>query len=328
MKNTKLIFLFVMLLLLITVAIANYAQTENPKIAVLMPSLDGYIYVANLYGIMDEAEKLGIEKPIVLAAGGYDKLDVQVKQVEDMIASGVDSIIIMPLSRDGVVPVLDRAVDNGIKVVEMGNYSSSKKVHTRIRVSQYKLGQMMAEVIGKELNGEGNVVMFNGPAGSSWAIEETEGFKSVIEKKYPNINILAERWTVYDAGVAMNTMNDLLQAFPKIDYVYASYDTYAEGAARALKAAGKEGKIKMITACLTPTTLQMLKDGALDAVVGVPPVEEGRLNLRAAVKLAKGEEVPAQQWVPLELFKADEVKENMNIDVTKNFFPEGWKVPK
>lgn len=306
----------------------NKAQApKSPKIALLMPSLAGNVYVSLTYGFLDEAKKMGIEQPIVLAAGGYDKLDVQVKQVEDMIAAGVDAIVIMPLSADGMIPVIDRAIDKGITLLEMGNITNSKKVKARVRSNQLDIGKRLGKAIAESLKGKGNVVMFNGPTGASWSQLETDGFKSVM-KDYPDIKILAEKWTVYDAGVAMNTMNDLLQAFPKIDYIYTSYDTYAEGAARALEAAGKKGKIKMATASLSPATLQMLKDETLEYVVGTGMAAEGRLALQTVLKMIKGEQVPAEQWAPLTDYWSKDIKANPNLDTTKEYYPDGWTVPK
>jgi len=301
-------------------------EPKSPKIAVLMPSLSGRVYVSLVYGILDEAEKMGLEQPMVLAAGGYDKLDVQVKQVEDMMAAGVDAIIIMPLSEEGMTPALDRAVDAGIKVIEMGNQTTSQKVHARIRTDQVEVGKKLGEACVKALNGKGNVVMFNGPTGASWSQLETDGFKGVITN-HPDIKILAEKWTVYDAGVAMNTMNDLLQAFPNIDYIYTAYDTYAEGAASALETAGLKGKIKMGTVSLTPATLDMLKDGTLDYVVGTGTVAEGRMVLQTTLDVINGKEVPTMQYATLVDYFAEDVKDP-NLDTSADFFPDGWTVPK
>ncbi len=306
-------------------------QTEtpkSPKIALLMPSLTGNVYVSLVYGFLDEAAKMGIERPIVLAAGGYDKLDVQVKQVEDMIADKVDGIVLMPLSEKGLISAVDKAIDQGIEVVEMGNKTDSAKVKARVRASQKEIGGRLGKAIADSLGGKGNVVMFNGPAGASWSIEETEGFKSVM-KDYSDINILAEKWTVYDAGVAMNTMNDLLQTFPDIDYVYTSYDTYAEGAVRALEIAGKKGQIKVNTCCLSPATLQMLKEGSLDYVVGEGTVAEARTALQIMVKMIKKESVPEIQWNTLTDYWAKNVRANPErVDTTNEYYPEGWTIPK
>lgn len=302
------------------------ANEEGPTVALLLPSLTGNVYLSQAYGFIDEAEKLGWPRPIVLAAGGYDKIDVQVKQVEDMIAAGIDAIAIAPLSAEGLTPVVDKACDAGVTVLHFGQATNSTKVKVTIHSDQIEIGKKLAKSIGDSLNGEGNVVMFCGPTGATWSQLEYDGFMSVIKSDYPKINILAEKWTVYDAGVAMNTMNDLLQAFDNIDFIYTSYDTYAEGAARALEIAGV--KIKMNTASLSPKTFEMLKNGTLEYVVGTGMVAEGRMSIQAIDKMLKGEEVPAEQFTPSIDYWAKDVQANPDgYDTSAEYYPDGWTLP-
>lgn len=305
--------------------VGEKSEPKKLKVAVLMASLQGAIYVARAYGVLEQAKAEGVET-ILLGAGGYDKLDVQVKQVEDMIAAKVDGIIIMPLSMDGSVPVIDKAVDKGIKIVEMGNQSNSKKVNARVGPDSREFGRMLARRIGTVLNGKGNVVMFNGPAGSNWATLETEGFKEVMTKEYPNIKILGERYTIYDVGVAFNTMNDYMQAFPNIDYVYTAYDAYAEGAARAVEAAGKKGKIKIGTVGMTAVTKKLLADGTLDYVVGAGPINDSRNAMKVMAKLLKGESVPPMTVAqPTNYYQQDAAKPDFSP--VADIPPEGWSIP-
>jgi len=320
----RIILLMMVLILILGVTLPNTEAAGGPQIALIITSLTGNVYLSQVYGFMDEAEKMGIPKPIILAAGGYDKIDVQIKQVEDMIAAKVDAIAITPISKQGLTPVIDRAIDQGIIVLHFGQISSSQKVKATIRSPQEKMGRRLGKAIGESLKGKGNVVMFNGPAGATWAQLETKGFKDVIEEDYPEIKILAEKWTIYDTGVAMNTMSDLLQTFPNnIDYIYTSFDTYAEGAARGLLIADK--KIKMATANLTPATFQMLKDGTLEYVVGTGMVAEGRMAIQTLIKMFKGEEVPSLQFTPSIDYWAEDVQANPDgFDTSAEFFPEGW----
>jgi len=113
--------------------------------AILMPAVEGQIYVSLTYGCVAQAEELGMPTPVVLSAGGYGQLDTQISQVEDMIAAGKDIIIIMPLSKDGMAPVLDEAVEAGITVMEMGNVSNAELVKGRMLTDQITIGEMLGE---------------------------------------------------------------------------------------------------------------------------------------------------------------------------------------
>jgi len=291
--------------------------------AILMPAVEGQIYVSLTYGCVAQAEELGMPTPVVLSAGGYGQLDTQISQVEDMIAAGKDIIIIMPLSKDGMAPVLDEAVEAGITVMEMGNVSNAELVKGRMLTDQITIGEMLGEACIESLNGQGNIVMFNGPAGASWSELETKGFLSAMEKA-PGINILAQKYTEYDAGVAMNTMNDLLQTFSDIDYIYTAYDLYADGVLSALEQAGRTD-IKVSTVNLTTNNIGALKEGKLDYIVTTESVQEGRDTMLSAIALLKGEEIPPIQYCSLVGYRSEDITDS--LDTSRMFYPQGWKVP-
>lgn len=298
----------------------DFSQLEA---AILMPAVEGQIYVSLTYGAVAQAEELGMPTPVVLSAGGYGNLDTQISQVEDMIAAGKDIIIIMPLSKEGMAPVLDEAVEAGVTVMEMGNISNAELVKGRMLTDQVTIGKMCGEAAIKALGGQGNLVMFNGPAGASWSELETQGFLSAMENA-PGINILAQKYTEYDAGVAMNTMNDLLQTFPDIDYIYTAYDLYADGVLAALEQAGRTD-ILVSTVNLTSNNIDKLKEGKLNYIVTTESVQEGRDTLLSAVALLKGEEIPPIQYCSLAGYFPEDVTDS--LDTSRMFYPEGWKVP-
>lgn len=303
--------------------VSEELDLSKVEAAILMPAVEGQIYVSLTYGCVSQAEDLGMPTPVVLAAGGYGQLDTQISQVEDMIAAGKDIIIIMPLSVDGMAPVLDEAIEAGVTVMQMGNLSNAKLVKGSIITDQVTIGKMMGEACIETLNGEGKVVMFNGPAGASWSELETTGFLEAMENA-PGIEILAQKYTEYDAGVAMNTMNDLLQTFPDMDYVYTAYDLYADGVLSALEQAGRTD-IKVSTVNLTTNNIKPLKEGKLDYIVTGESVQEGRDAMMSAVKLLKGEEIPPLQYCSLAGYRSGDITDS--LDTSRLFYPEGWKVP-
>src|SRR4051794_24191610 len=76
-------------------AVTEYARPPKPskqyRIGISIPHLANPHYVGQAYGYIDEAQNLGAQVTL-LEAGGYEHLDKQVSQVEDLIASKVDAI--------------------------------------------------------------------------------------------------------------------------------------------------------------------------------------------------------------------------------------------
>ena len=91
----------------------------------------------------------------LLEAGGYEHLDKQVSQVEDLIASKVDAIILAAISGPGTVSAVEQAVAAGIPVINVNVMTDSDKVVTRIRSDDDVIGRMQADVVFPALRGCG-----------------------------------------------------------------------------------------------------------------------------------------------------------------------------
>src|SRR4029079_10918059 len=93
----------------------------------------------------------------LLEAGGYEHLDKQVSQVEDLIASKVDAIIIAAVSGPGTVGAVEAAAAAGIPVINVNVMTDSDKVVTRIRSDDDVIGRMQADFMGERLKGTGEL---------------------------------------------------------------------------------------------------------------------------------------------------------------------------
>ncbi len=100
-----------------------------------------------------KGQKLGA-KMILYDAGGYQYIDKQVSQMEDLIASKVDAIVLVAINGAGTVGAVEHAVAAGIPVINCNVMTDSDKVVTRVRSDDEIIGQMQADYMGK-LSGEG-----------------------------------------------------------------------------------------------------------------------------------------------------------------------------
>src|SRR5438874_1022855 len=174
-------------------AVTEYARPPKPskqyRIGVSIPHLANPHYVGQAYGYIDEAQNLGAQVTL-LEAGGYEHLDKQVSQVEDLVASKVDAIILAAVSGPGTVGVVENAVAAGIPVINVNVMTDSDKVVARIRSDDDVIGRMQADFMGDRLKGAGNVVMLRGAPGTSWAEIRGNAFRKRVAEKYPKVKIL------------------------------------------------------------------------------------------------------------------------------------------
>jgi protein TorT len=294
------------------------------KIGVSFPHLKDPYWVDQAYGVVKEAEDLGV-KVTILTAAGYQFLSRQIAQMENLQQQGVDLIIAGPISFKGNVAVTDEIVRKGTPVVNLGQTSDTKSWTTTVLGEDYKMGRMVGEWIVKDAGGKSvNVVMLSGPAGATWTTDRSRGSHDVL-KKHSNIKILAERWADEDRSVQTKIMENLLQAFPKIDYVIGVAFPDMAGAADAIRAAGREGKIKIAASSLDQAIVPFMREGRVHYAIAKHMINSGRAIVRMSVHILNGEKnVPRLIYAPMEGYTPATLGQ---LDLKKEFPPQGWRVP-
>jgi ABC-type sugar transport system substrate-binding protein len=308
-------------------AVTEYPRPPRPskayRIGIAIPHLANPHYVGQAYGYIDEAQQLGAQVTL-LEAGGYEHLDKQVSQVEDLIASKVDAIIIAAISGPGTVGIVEQAAAAGIPVINVNVMTDSDKVVTRIRSDDDVIGRMQADFMGERLKGAGNVVMLRGAPGTSWAEIRGTAFRQQLAAKYPNVKILGEQYSQSTPADGLRLMEDFLQTFPQINGVYNGADSTAVGAAQAVKSAGKAGSIVMTATDFQLDTEKFIRDGVISASVLQQPVTMGRWGVRAAISFLEKKPVPPVMFTGLMTATRDNVD---RLDLTTVRAPAGWTPP-
>lgn len=306
---------------------SEYPRPPKPSkqytIGLLLPHLSNPHFVGQAYGYIDEAEQLGA-KIILLEAGGYQFLDKQVSQMEDLIASKVDAIILVAINGPGTVAPVEQAVKAGIPVINCNVMTDSDKVVTRIRSDDEVIGQMQADYLGSLLKGTGKVVMSRGAPGTSWAENRGNAFKKRIADKFPGIQIVGEQYCQSTPADGLKLMEDFLQTYPQIDGVYSGADTVGIGAAQAVLAAGKVDKIHITTVDFQKDCEDFVRKGVIRGTVVQQTVIIGRWGVRAAINYLEGRQVPKALFTPLLLVTKDNID---SVDLRGVRAPDGWKPP-
>lgn len=177
------------------------------------------------------------------------KVDV-VKQsgdIGDLLAQGVDAIVMSPVEDAGLRAAVRRAVSRaGIPVIVLDRDVEAEKT-LFIGQSNYTMAAAVAEILVERLRERygdvrGNVLEITGLLGSKPAIARHDGFLSVISK-YPGIRVLATGDGEWIREPAVRLMEDWLVRFRQIDAVFSHAEESSWGAQLAIERAGrgKEG---------------------------------------------------------------------------------------
>jgi ribose transport system substrate-binding protein len=150
-------------------------------------------------------------------------------------------------------------------------------------------GAQEMEMMAKKLNGKGNIVVLQGPLGSSPELDRTKGITQTLAK-YPNIKVLAKDTANWKRDEAVNKTKNWLSSFgDKLDGVVSENDDMGLGAVQALAEAKKS---------LPVVGIDGIQDGLAAVKSGTfigSSLQHGRVELgtglAVAQKVAKGEPV-------------------------------------
>jgi len=292
------------------------------RIGVLFPFLASPFWVNEAYGVIDQANKLGVDV-VWLSADGYDNIDKQNSQMEDLVARGADAILIAATSSTGTGPTVDRAVAAGVPVFAHVTSSISRNVSSAILDDDLAIGRMQADYMGRALQGRGYVAMLSGPAAAEWSTLRAKGFKEIMAQKFPGIRIVAERFGIPDRADAQRLTEDLLTANKRLDGLFTVADGMAMGAVDALRQADRLDRTTVTTASFSRETVPHLRAGDIDLNVDENPVLIGRVAINTVVRALNGTPVPRTIFVPNPPITAATLE---RIDSTKQWAPPDWRL--
>ncbi|MEY8753065.1 ABC transporter substrate-binding protein [Peribacillus frigoritolerans] len=323
MKKNSLLFVLMSMLLLILAACSSGSpsggsgeKVDDGKLIVGWSQMENNNpwRIAETESIREEAKKRGIQMVYSDAQGDTAK---QLSDVEDMVAQGVDYIILAPREFEGLAPALTAAKNAKIPVILVDRKAKGtpgEDYVTFLGSDFIKQGQRAAKWLIEEKNGKGNIVELTGTSGSSVAMDRHKGFADTIKDNAPEMKIIASQNGDFARANGQKVMENLLQSNgDEIDIVYAHNDEMAIGAINAIKSAGKvPGKdIIVVSVDGTKDGLQAIIDGEIGATVESTPFF-GPQVFDVIGNLENGEDVPTEIIMEDRFFDKNNAKEFVN----------------
>jgi ribose transport system substrate-binding protein len=214
----------------------------------------------------------------------------QNNDVRDLIARGVDAVLLSPVESAALGPASRAVMREGIPLIVMDRDVPTEKT-LFIGQSNVTMGESVARVMAEDLDGQGNIVVITGLQGSSPAIDRDRGMKNVLAD-HPGINVLAVGDGQWIREPAVPIMEDFLTAFPEIDAVFSHAEESSWGAQLAIARAQRcdEG-ILHYTFDGSNAGFKSVAAGTFRADGNYTPFI-GDIGLRAALMALKGQEIP------------------------------------
>ena len=234
----KIVALVLALMLVLSVAAMAEVDLSGKKVGFAQCDNKNSWRIAETDSMQATADELGVTL-IVTDAGG--DLAKQASAIDDLVAQGVDYLVVAPQEEDGLQASLQAAMEKGIPVILVDrsiNGEAGVQYTTEIMSDFVWEAEQIANLIVEDSNGQGNIVILQGTQGATSTIDRQKGFMDVIEQT--DMVVVADQVADYLRDKGQDVMANILQAQgDEIDYVFAHNDDMALGAIEAIKAAGK-----------------------------------------------------------------------------------------
>jgi len=232
------------------------------KMAVVISTMNNPWFVVLGETAKQRAEELGYQAVIFDSQNNPSK---ETEHFDNIIVSGFKAILFNPTDAKGSVANVRAAKQAGIPVFCMDREIDANDVAvSQILSDNYSGCVRLGQYFVTMLDGKGSYVELLGLVGDNNTWNRSQGFHSVVDN-YPDLKMAAQQTGEFDRNKAMEVMESMLQAHPKIDAVFCGNDAMAMGAYQAVNAAGKADKIMIFGFDGAADVIDAIRDGKIKA---------------------------------------------------------------
>ncbi|HEX6058084.1 MAG TPA: sugar ABC transporter substrate-binding protein [Gemmatimonadaceae bacterium] len=298
--------------LVIGLAACNRGGSEGPTVALVVKTLNNPFFVDMERGAREVADSLGFELVVQAPEREIDP-ERQMQIIENLIQRRVDLLAIVPNGSREIVPVVVEANEAGIPVVVVDTRLDAAtlaraggRIVTFIGSDNVDGGRLAGRHVTERLGGAGRVAIIEGIPGHETGDSRLRGFRESIDA-HPGITIVASQTANWERDQAFNVAQNILQAHPDLQAIFAANDIMALGAVEAVGAAGRTGDVLVVGFDAQDDAIAAMREGRMAASIAQHPHEMGRRAMLTAKRVLDGESVPAEQPVAIRLVTRDSV---------------------
>jgi ribose transport system substrate-binding protein len=261
---------------------------KAPYTIVLANGFVGNEYKVEMENDFKAAVQMSPYKSIVKSSvyNAGDSVGTQTSQLQSIIASRPDAILLDSNSPTAENSVVQQACSEGIVVVTYDNEATAPCA-AKISTSPAYFAKLNADYIVKELHGKGNVVMVTGVPGAPVDTIRNQVAEKIFAK-YPGIHIIDKVVGQWDSATVERVLAPVIATYQNINAVWVSAGT--DGAVTAFQQAGR--KLPIIAGesenGFRVAIAKYAKDGFKGQSVDGSPVYLSVLALQYAIDVLEG----------------------------------------
>jgi len=222
----------------------------------------------------------------------------QNQMVEDLIAQGVDAILVVPNDPEAMIPVLRRAREAGIVVV---SHEAEQLVRDHDGVVDYNMeaftnhefGRVMGEALAEQMDYEGKFAGQVGGLTMETHMQWYRGLMDFISENAPDMEFVldepVEDWNTEQT--AYDNARELLAAYPDLEGIFGNSASSTIMNAQVIEELGLTGEVAAVGLTLPSMSEQYIRNGSLQHGQAWRPADAGYAAANIAYKELTGDPV-------------------------------------
>lgn len=231
----------------------------------------------------------------VIVKNANNDSQLQYEQVNEMVLSGIDVLVIVPHDSADAGRCVNVARKAGIPVISYDRLVRDANVDAYVSFDNVKVGRLMAESLTAAVSSGGYIIL-NGAENDNNSQMFNSGYKSVLSDPsvQKNIQVVAETWVEdWRREVAFDFVSGILkEKGNSIQGIIAGNDSLAWGAIDAISVARLTGKIKVAGHDADLAACQRIVEGTQLSTVYKPIKNLVEETLKVCRLLVEKEEIP------------------------------------
>ena len=290
-------------ILSVVLASSAAAQKPTPIIGLITKSETNPFFVKMKEGAQSAATARGAK--LLSGAGKNDSDNAgQVTAMENMIAAGAQVILITVSDSKAIIPAIRRARAKGVLVIALDSPTDPVTATDALfATDNYKAGQLIGQYARQALGTKtARIATLDLLPGHPLGAQRHNGFLKGFGLAAPesSVNTLGRPTEVVcmadsygDQSKGQTAMENCLQKNPDINVVYTVNEPTGAGAFKALKSAGKEKNVILVSVDGGCQGVRDVASGAIAATAQQYPLKMAALGVEAGVAFVQTGKKPS-----------------------------------
>jgi len=267
----------------------NKKQNVPVKIGLLIHSLDNERWENDRDFFIKKVQELGGTVKVEVADNDAKK---QLAQAKELLTNGVDILVVIPVDQFAAAEIVNEAHAHDVKVISYDRLIKNCKLDYYVSTDNVKIGELQANYLTR-IKPVGKYALIGGAKGDNNSkylyLGQMNELAPLVEKG--DIKIIYKEFTEeWSESEGYEQTQKILKLGGDVDAIIAGNDAIAMGVIKALREAGKEGKVLVAGMDADLGNLQEIVAGHQTCTIYKPYEKMAATAAELAMKLGHGEE--------------------------------------